>query len=176
MNPYLPHALIALLLAAPALVGAVAGGGEPPVPADAHASHPAQDAHDSHHPAPAGDAFTAPATRWASDAPLREGMRRVRVATEGLSHGAYGHLDAGQVQALAAELEAAVQDMIARCRLDPEPDAALHPLLARVLQASAVLAAGEFDAAALAELEAVLLRYPLLFEDADWIVDHSTSA
>ena len=39
-------------------------------------------------------------------------------------------LDEAQVKAVAAELEAAVQDMIARCRLDPEPDAALHPLLA----------------------------------------------
>jgi hypothetical protein len=66
--------------------------------------------------------------------------------------------------------------MIARCRLDPAPDAALHPLLARVLQASARLAGGEFDAAALAELEAVLQRYPLLFEDAGWSADHSASA
>ncbi len=176
MNPYLPHALIALLLAAPALGAAVAGPNEPPVPAEGHAGHGAQHAHGSQPPAAADDADTAPAIRWASDAPLREGMRRVRAATEGLSHAAHGHLDVGQVRALSAELEAAVQDMIARCRLDPAPDAALHPLLARVLQASAVLAEGEFDAAALAELEAVLMRYPVLFEDADWIVDHSTSA
>lgn len=172
MNPCLPHALVALLLAAPALVGALAGHAGPPVQDEARE---AQDAHAAHHP-PGGHDDALPATRWASDAPLREGMRRVRAATQALSHAAHGHLDAVQVQAIAAELEAAVQDMFARCKLAPEPDAALHPLLARVLQASATLADGGFDAAALAELEAVLARYPLLFDDTDWILDHSASA
>jgi hypothetical protein len=176
MNPHLSHALVALLLAAPALAGAIAGQGEPPAEAADHATHEAQDEHAGHAPAMADDPSALPATRWASDAPLREGMRRVRAATTSLSHAAHGHLDAGQVKAVSAELEAAVQDMIARCRLDPAPDAALHPLLARVLQASARLAGGEFDAAALADLEAVLRRYPLLFEDADWSADHSASA
>jgi hypothetical protein len=197
MNPYLPHALVALVLALPALA-ATRAGSEPP--AEAQASHAAQEGHatqeghaaphdsampDEHaaHDAHAGqadshgtDADAPPAIRWASDAPLREGMRRVRAATVSLSHGAHGHLDDAQVQAVAAELEAAVQDMIARCRLAPEPDAALHPLLATVLRASAALAADGFDPAVLAELEAVLARYPLLFEDAGWSADHSASA
>lgn len=167
MNRRLTSALLAMMLAAPAFAGA----GSPSEPPSQDGAHEAQDAHAAHHPQAGHEEAALPAIRWASDAPLREGMRRVRSATEALSHAAHGHLDAAQVQAIAAELESAVQDMIARCKLAPEPDAALHPLLARVLQASATLADGTFDAAALAELEAVLRRYPGLFEDGDWVGD-----
>ena len=45
-----------------------------------------------------------------------------------------------------------------------------------MLRASALLQGGDFDPAALAELEAVLARYPLLFEDADWSAAQSDSA
>lgn len=180
MHPYLPHALVALVLVLPSLAATMAFG-ERPVDAQstqaadhdgAHAAHDAQAGHATH----GHDSEALPETRWASDAPLREGMRRVRAATEALSHAAHGHLDEAQVKAVAAELDAAVQDMIARCQLAPEPDAALHPLLASVLRASAALAAGGFDPALLAELEAVLARYPQLFEDAGWSDDHNASA
>lgn len=173
MNPMLSHLCVALLLAAPALVLTSAYGTEPPAEPASHASH---DSHAAHAPGETPAQADVPAVRWQADEPLSRGMQRVRAATQALSHGAHGHLAADQVKAIAAELDTAVQDMIAQCRLDPEPDAALHPLLARVLQASAALAHGEFDAAAMAELEAVLARYPVLFEDAAWSADHSDSA
>lgn len=159
MKSILLHACIALALAVPALASPGARDGEP---AAKHESHEAHGAHGS------ADAGGLPAVRWQSDEPLREGMRRVRAATQALSNGEHGHLGTDQVAAVAQELEAAVHAMFAQCKLDPAPDAALHPLLARVLQASALLAGGEFDAGALAELEAVLARYPQLFADADW--------
>ena len=167
MNLCLPHVFAALLLCAPApsVAGTVPDG-----PPEQPATH---ESHDNH---AVQDHAALPAVRWASDAPLREGMRRVRAATEALSHGAHGHLDVAQVHAVASELEAAVQDMVARCKLPPEPDAGLHPLLASVLQASATLASGDFDADALAKLEAVLVRYPAMFEDADWGVSRSDPA
>ena len=173
MNPMLSHLCVALLLAAPALVLTTAQSTEPPAEPASHASHDSHTAA-AHDTAP-GET-EAPAVRWQADEPLARGMKRVRAATQALSHGAHGHLAADQVKAIAVELDAAVQDMFAQCRLEPEPDATLHPLLARVLQASALLAHGEFDAAAMAELEAVLARYPLLFEDAAWSADHSDSA
>lgn len=141
------------------------------------ASHPAQAS-----AAPHGHVESAavPAVRWQAGEPLARGMRRVRAATQSLSQGAHGRLDSAQIKGVAKELDDAVQEMFAQCRLDAEPDAALHPLLARVLQASARLASGDFDAQALAGLEAVLARYPLLFDDATWSVpsvrsDASTS-
>jgi hypothetical protein len=69
------------------------------------------------------------------------------------------------VQAIAAELKSAVETMFVECRLDPAPDAALHPLLARVLQASQVLSERGFDATARDELRAVLARYAELFDE-----------
>lgn len=145
-----------------------------PLPALAgeHAHAQAADPHAQEATAPAHDA-AAPATRWRPDAPLSRGMQRVRAATAALEHGEHGHLDAAQVQGIAAELRAAVDEMFANCRLEPEPDAALHPLLARVLGASRALAAGEFNQDALDELRAVLARYPVLFDDAAWSLSQS---
>ncbi|HQZ30603.1 MAG TPA: hypothetical protein PLG89_01930 [Arenimonas sp.] len=167
MKPMLPHLCVALLLAAPALVPATSRVAEP---AAHHASHA------GHAPGKLPADSGAPAVRWQADEPLARGMKRLRAATQALSHGAHGHLSAEQVKAIAAELDAAVQDMIAQCRLEPEPDAALHPLLARVLQASARLASGKFDAKAMEDLEAVLARYPVLFDDVAWSADQIDSA
>ena len=158
-----------VLFAALVLAAGAGNASEPPHAADSHAAHAPPAEHASQAP------MVAPAVRWQADEPLSRGMQRVRVATQGLSHGAHGHLDVAQVQAIARELDAAVRDMFAQCRLEPEPDAALHPLLASVLQASATLAEGRFDAAALAGLEAVLLRYPQLFNDAAWTAPSEAS-
>jgi hypothetical protein len=171
MNPYLSHALMALLLTAPALAAA-----EHAEPVTHDEMHQARGDHEAFQPQAGHDDAAPPSVRWASDAPLREGMRRVRATTQALAHAAHGHLDAGQVQGISAELEGAVRAMFANCRLAPGPDAALHPLLARVLQVSTSLAGGGFDAAALAELQAVLARYPELFEDADWNLDQDDPA
>lgn len=168
MNLKFPLVLASLLVAFPTMALPMEGHSAESSPdalhADAHRDPKAQDHPNGH------DDEAVPAVRWASDEPLRSGMRRVRAATEALSHAAHGHLDEAQVKGIAAELEGAVQDMFAQCRLAPEPDAALHPLLARVLDASATLAEGRFDAGAHDALLAVLARYPLLFEDEDWSV------
>ena len=52
-------------------------------------------------------------------------------------------------------------------------DAALHPLLARILVAASTLSESGFDAAALTELKAVVARYPLLFDDPAWSASQS---
>jgi hypothetical protein len=151
-----------VLLVAFMLATALARAGELPHDGASHGAHAPPAGHVSH------DQASDPVVRWQADEPLARGMQRLRAATRALSHGAHGHLDVAQVQAISRQLDAAVRDMFAQCRLEPEPDAALHPLLARVLQASARLAGGRFDPQALAELEAVLARYPQLFEDAAW--------
>lgn len=111
---------------------------------------------------------STPAQRWAADEPLRRGMRRVHAAAAALSHAEHRPLDPAHVRGVAAELASAVSFMFANCKLAPEPDAALHPLLARVLAASQSLRGGAADAAVIADLRAVLARYPELFEDAGW--------
>lgn len=172
MTRFPRSALFALLLA---VAPGMAAAGEP-----AHA-------HDKHTDAGHADAASEPAAneghatldealptqRWTPDAPLSRGMLRVRAATASLEHGSHAHLDQAQVRNIAAELKSAVDMMFAECKLDPEPDAALHPLLARVLVASATLSESGFDAAALADLQAVVARYPLLFDDPAWSASHS---
>jgi hypothetical protein len=145
----------------------------------AHGTHGARAGHGMHgaHGAEAGGAAATPAERWPADAPLVRGMARIRVATDSLTHAAHGHLDPAQIKALSAELKSAVETMFVECRLAPAPDAALHPLLARVLGASQALSEGRFDAATLDALRAVLADYSGLFDEAGVIsADHSDSA
>ncbi|MCX7032379.1 MAG: hypothetical protein NT046_00175 [Arenimonas sp.] len=165
MYPKYSVLFLAMMLAA-----VLCHASEPPHEPASHAAHAPPAEHDARGQAPAH------AVRWQADEPLSRGMQRVRTATQALAHGAHGHLERAQIQAIAGQLEAAVQDMFTQCRLEPEPDAALHPLLARVLQASARLADGRFDPQAFAELEDVLARYPQLFEDATWSPPSDTSA
>ena len=161
---FAPCLLLGLALALPAAAQEAGHAGHDASEAqDSHASHAAHDAHDAQADAPA-----FPAQRWRPDEPLSQGMQRVRAATTALAHGGHGHLDDAQVANIAAELQAAVDAMFAGCKLEPEPDAALHPLLARVLGAATALRENGFDAGALATLEQVLADYPRLFDDPAW--------
>lgn len=140
---------------------------------DAHA-HGGADAHHAHGAlAMASDGAMLPeGAPWPADEPLSRGMARVRTATLALEHAAHVPLEPAQVRDIAAELRSATQMMFAECRLAPAPDAALHPLLATVLEAAGRLEHG-FDAGALASLQAVLARYPRLFDDAAWSASQS---
>lgn len=140
------------------------------VPAFALAQGQAEGGHAAHAPGAAGMDAAAPlpaGAPWRADEPLSRGMARVRAATLALEHAGHGHLDPTQVRGIAGDLRAATQAMFAECRLEPAPDAALHPLLAAVLDAAARLEEG-FDPGALASLQAVLARYPRLFDDPAW--------
>jgi hypothetical protein len=162
-RPFLAGLLLGLVLALPALAQDAGH--------DAHDAHAAQDGHAAHDAPTGSPAF--PAQRWTPDPPLSDGMQRVRAATAALAHGGHGHLDRAQVDNIAAELQSAVEAMFAQCKLEPEPDAALHPLLARVLGAATVLREHGFDAGALATLEQVLADYPRLFDDPAWSASQS---
>lgn len=118
----------------------------------------------AHDRAPA--AAIAPATRWAVDASLREGMRRVRSALDDLRHHEMGHMSDGQAQARAGAIEEAVQFMFAHCRLAPEPDAALHSILMPLLSAAQRLKVDPADKAAVAAMRDAIAAYPSLFDEA----------
>ena len=161
--------LLAVLLAT---TPGLAGSSDAAPGHEEHAAAPSEDVHEPHAAHGAIDE-ALPARRWTPDAPLSRGMQRVRAATATLDHGSHAHLDDAQVRNIAAELKSAVDMMFAECKLEPEPDAALHPLLARVLVASNTLSESGFDADALAELQAVVARYPLLFDDPTWSASQS---
>ena len=135
---------------------------------DAHAAHMqpgSQDAHAQHHDQHHGSGVPADHVRWAPDAPLQEGMRRMRDALEGLAHHEMGHLDETQVDNLATEVDDAAAFMFANCKLEPEPDVALHGVLARLMAGAEALHANPADPAPVADMRAALQDYPKLFDD-----------
>lgn len=142
-------ALAGALSAAPAAAQSVA-------PHD-HAAHAGHDAKPQ-----------VPAQRWATDAPLRAGMRNLREATETLNHYEMGHLDDVQRDHAVEKIDAAIKDMFANCKLKPEADVALHGLLAKFIAGANAARAGKFSKAELAPMQAALAQYPQLFDDAEW--------
>jgi len=122
----------------------------------------AQHAHPSPAPTPAGHAT---ATRWATDAPLRAGMRGAHDVVAALEHGRHGHLDAGQVRRLAAQLEAHVQSIFAKCKLAPQADAALHGILLPLLTGARALAADPGDMRTVETMQRALAAYARGFDD-----------
>lgn len=126
----------------------------------AHHDHAAHAGHDAKP--------QVPAQRWATDAPLRAGMRNLREATETLNHYQMGHLDDVQRDNAVAKIDAAIKDMIANCKLKPEADAALHGLLAKFVAGASAARAGKFGKAELAPMQDALVQYPKLFDDRDW--------
>jgi hypothetical protein len=130
----------------------------------------AQSAAHHDHAAHAGHDATpqVPAQRWATDAPLRAGMRNLREATETLNHYEMGHLDEVQRDNAVAKIDAAIKDMVAHCKLKPDADAALHGLLAKFIAGAGAARAGTFSKAELAPMQDALAQYPRMFDDHDW--------
>lgn len=147
----------AALLAVPA-AGRTQAQPATPAPA-AHAEH-------AHAAAPAAEVPAG--KRWATDAPLRDGMRRVRQAVQALEHAEHGHPDAAQSANVAKLIDGAVNDMIANCKLEPDADAALHGLLAKFLVGANAARTGQGIPAALADMQGALQKYPRLFDDPTW--------
>ncbi len=114
---------------------------------------------------------TPPATPWASDAPLREGMRRMHRAVDALGHAERGHLDATQTTAAAQQVQDAANYMITNCKLAPEPDAALHGVLATLMTGAATIKGDPANTTPVASMRDAVALYPRMFEDATWKAD-----
>jgi hypothetical protein len=120
--------------------------------------HDPHDAHDGHQAA-----ATAPpeGKLWPTDAPLRAGMSRIESAVEQAS---------GQpvTQDKARDLARVVKDnvnyIVRNCKLSPEPDAALHVLIGRMMSAASHLESGADTGAAVAELQGAVLEYRRHFD------------
>ena len=69
---------------------------------------------------------------------------------------------------MAAEVEDAAAYMFGHCTLAPEPDAALHGVLARLLGGARALAADPADTTPVAAMREAVADYPRLFDDPDF--------
>jgi hypothetical protein len=141
----------------------------PPVQAaaQARADATAHGTHDAH----AHDTAPVPATdgTWATDAALRTAMERIRLELEARSPAYHaGALAPADAYALAIAVERDVSFMIENCQLAPEPDAALHHLIARLMGAADALRADPSSNAGLPQIEAVLQDYGATFDHPGW--------
>lgn len=134
------------------------GAVEPVADADANAGA----YHADHAQAAAGDVQVPDNhVAWTPDAPLVEGMSRVRTALRGLE----AQPDEATVVARADDVDAAVKYMFDNCKLAPEPDIALHGVLARLMVGSKALHAKPADSTPVHDMHAAVQDYERLFDD-----------
>lgn len=145
--------------------GTIAGTTPTQVATDSHVATDADHAEAVAHAA--GTDFPLPANHvaWTPDAPLIEGMSRVRVALAGLEPGDAARPDAATVEARAGDIDAAIKYMFANCKLDTQPDIALHAVLARLMAGTQALHANPADTTPVHDMHAAMENYKRLFDD-----------
>jgi hypothetical protein len=122
-------------------------------------------AHDHAHRAGTAATATVAAQRWNTDAPLREGMDRIRHAVDALQHYEHGHIGPEQAVQLAASIERDVGFIVAHCKLEPRADAALHPILGALMHGAQALKAKPTELAAIPPMRSALHDYARQFDD-----------
>jgi hypothetical protein len=148
---------LALMLGASSHAQNAAGG------ADEHAAHQ----HGGHQTA---DLQLDHGQQWQTDAPLREGMERIRTAVAAAAgHAdATGGLDASSGKVLADEIDAGIAFMVTHCRLAPQADANLHILIGQMAEAAALARKPVESRSAMARMRAALDTYPHYFSHPGW--------
>ncbi|MEO8459283.1 MAG: DnrO protein [Dokdonella sp.] len=106
-----------------------------------------------------------PAQRWATDAPLREGMARVRTALDELRHYEMGHMPTNMALERVADIEEATRYMFTHCKLAPDADAALHGMLGPLLAGAAALKNNPDGTSAVDAMRRAVADYPRYFDD-----------
>jgi hypothetical protein len=129
------------------------------------AGAPLEDAHDAHGAERATAAARPDGQRWPTDEPLRAGMARIQLAVEQAA--AEGKpLPRESATRLAGVVEENVAYIVKNCRLPPEPDAALHGLIGRLMTAAGQLKGDTVASeAGVGELVAILRDYRSTFDD-----------
>ncbi|CAG0969236.1 hypothetical protein BURK1_01135 [Burkholderiales bacterium] len=95
--------------------------------------------------------------KWPTDAPLREGMTRIRaLVAPQLAAAHAGRLTPGQYRDVAGKVEGEVAGIVANCKLAPEADAMLHLVIADLVHGADVMAGKEPNAKPLQGLGAIV--------------------
>ncbi len=150
--------LLASALAAASLAGCSRGG---VATSAAPVVHDAQDAHDAH--GSQDVAVAAPeGGLWPTDEALRTGMSRIEAAVEQSSV----PLSSEHAGELARTVEENVTFIVKNCKLPPEPDAALHVLIGRMMTASNQLKDEITSGDGVAQLVSALHDYRATFDHA----------
>lgn len=112
-----------------------------------------------------------PGKRWPTDAPLREGMTKIRAAIEPQLKAVHaGQLPAERYKAIAGQAESQVAYIVGHCKLQPEADAALHGILAQLNEGIEAMSGkpGLPPSDGAARLVAALNDYGQTFDHPGW--------
>ncbi|KRG39381.1 hypothetical protein ARC78_01260 [Stenotrophomonas pictorum JCM 9942] len=161
---HVPATALALALA---VTACTAGNDHAPAAdtaAEASTAAPASSSH-AHAAASAPAPVLAEGQRWQTDEPLRTAMGRIHAEVlKNLPAFHDARLQAADAAALADVIDSNVQYMFAHCKLAPEPDAALHVLITRMLTAGAHLRENPASAEGMPELVAAINTYQATFD------------
>ena len=113
--------------------------------ATAWAQTPAQPpAHDHGHAAAPAKLALDHGKKWSTDAPLRDGMAKIRALVEPRIDAAHaGKITPAQYKEIASGVETEVASIVANCKLPPEADAMLHLVIADLVHGADVMAGKE---------------------------------
>ncbi|MEZ5521569.1 MAG: DnrO protein [Dokdonella sp.] len=126
----------------------------------AHAQHAHQES--THEPS----GRSGSAQRFATDAPLREGMARIHSALDDLRHYEMGHMPQPLAIEQVAAIQSAVDTLFATCKLEPEADAALHGMLVPLITAVQAFKTNPDDLGSIARMRQAIADYARLFDDS----------
>lgn len=110
--------------------------------------------------------------KWATDAPLRQGMESIRAAmAQALPAIHANQLSKAKYNALAQQVNKAVGSMVANCKLGPQADAQLHLIIADLLSGTQAMQGKakqtKRQTGALTVLDA-LEKYDAYFDHPGW--------
>lgn len=147
----------------------------PSVPAWAANGHEGHD-HDAHHGHGADGASVVtplePGAKWTTDAPLRDGMTKIRAAVERTLKAAHGGTDDdGQYQVLGATVDQQLAHIVQNCKLTPEADAALHEIIGELVAGGRAVSSGGSDERMIGVVRLVtaLDAYGASFDHPGWV-------
>lgn len=138
-----------------------------PPPAAADAASPPSADHAHHHDAAAGVGLDRPpgGGKWATDAPLRQGMEAIHTglaaALPAFEKGAFTSAEAA---ALAGTVTSQVQFLLANCKLEPDADAQLHIVIGQMMSAVEAMVGDPASAAGVPRLHESVQLYGDYFE------------
>lgn len=127
-------------------------------------------AHEHHHASGAAKPLP-PGKRWPTDAPLRQGMDKIRGAIEPrIAAINQDELQPAQYKAIADQAQAQVAYIVSNCKLKPDADAALHGILGQIGEATEAMS-GKSQLAprdGAMKLVEALAKYGRTFEHPGW--------
>jgi len=107
--------------------------------------------------------------RWKTDAPLRQGMQQIKVATMAATNAFHNDaLTGADARKLSLKISEQVNYLIKNCQLEPEADATLHVLLSDFLGAAEIIKVDPLSSEGMPIMVKTLIAYPRYFDHPDW--------